>query len=103
MTDAQIDRLNEFGNRELAKFLQSISPRTRYWENKHGWQYHYTVERADEGKYWALAYKPTRRNSAGKPVAWSLAKQVGFSKRRLAKARAYKWFVDSKQEHRNGH
>lgn len=88
---SQSDTLNEIANRELAALFPA-SPNTRYWIGVNGHQYHYTTERADAGKFWALEYKPIGEGArTGKARQWQLIRRVGFVRRKAAKARAYQW------------
>ena len=67
-------------------------PRYRYWRVKGDhYAFAYTTERTNDHKFWALKYRITKK-------AWKLVKKVGFGKRRVAKARAYKWYCQRKAE-----
>jgi hypothetical protein len=66
------------------------APRFRYWRVRGDhYAFAYTTERTSDGKFWALKYRITKN-------AWKLVKKVAFGRRRVAKARAYKWYQNRK-------
>lgn len=78
---------------ELAAYLFGREPRYRYFTGARGEMYCWTIERADEGKYWAMEYRPVGPGSrSGAATEWKLVRRVGFKLRRAAKARALKWW-----------
>jgi len=73
-------------------FARRVMPRYRYWRVKSDhYAFAYTTERTSDHKFWALKYRITRK-------AWKLVKKVAFGKRRVAKARALKWYHEREAE-----
>jgi hypothetical protein len=65
-------------------------PRFRYWRVRgNHYAFAYTTERTSDGKFWALKYRITRK-------AWKLVRKAAFGRRKMAKARAYKWYQQRK-------
>lgn len=88
------DQLNRNFHRMLAAnpdLLPEMSsvPRYHYWTYKNK-QFHYTTERADEGKYWAMIYRWSGKVGTRRGV---LIKTMGFRQRWKAKQRAYDWYA----------
>jgi len=78
------------------KFFTVRMPRFRYWRVRGDhYAFAYTTERTSDGKFWALKYRVTKK-------AWKLVKKVGFRRRRVAKARAYKWYQERKRRLNDG-
>ena len=72
--------------------MRGAPPRRSFERRANGHQYHYTTERADEDKFWALEYKPIGDGArSGKARKWQLVRQVGFVRRKSAKERAHQW------------
>lgn len=79
-------------------------PRYRYWESPDGWQFLYTVEKAedDQGRerYQSAIYMPKGPGSQSGPKAWTkrtrmvLRRERSHTTRRAAKARAYRLYQD---------
>lgn len=67
-------------------------PRYRYWQF-HNYAFCYTTERASNKKFYALIYRIIKKGKV-----WKLKKKVTFGKRRVAKARAYKWYQERKKQ-----
>ncbi len=93
------DTLNRRFHRMLAEnpnLLPPMSsvPRYQYWTHKNK-QFHYTTERADENKYWAMIYRWSGKAGSRRGV---LVKKVGFKMRRKAKQRAYDWYTKASKE-----
>lgn len=79
--------------------MTSLLPRQakyRYFENtKTKEMFCWSVEKVN-GKYAAWNYTPYGKGSrSGSPSKWKLKKRVNFSKRKAAKARAWKRFQKS--------
>lgn len=81
--------------RDLARFMPR-EPRYRYFTH-HGWMYCWTTERMNDGKYAAFIYKPIGKGArTGKATRWEMVKELHFTKRNTAKARALKWYETAK-------
>jgi hypothetical protein len=66
-------------------------PRYRYFSYGQ-WRFCWTTEKMGDGKYAAFIYKPIGKGSqSGKATRWKLVKELHFTKRSTAKARAIKW------------
>lgn len=65
-------------------------PRFRYFKvgNDH-YAFAWTTERAKDGKFYALKYRITK-------TTWKLVHKVSFGRRKIAKARALKWYNERK-------
>ncbi len=90
------EKFNEFLQKIVKKLnlvpVTVTMPRFRYWQVKGDhYAFAWTTERTSDGKFWALKYRITKKY-------WKLVKKVAFSRRRMAKARAYKWFIKRKEE-----
>jgi len=85
----QRQRLDELG-RSIAERVNAMlpqPPRFRYFTgSKNGHTYSWTVEPADEGKYWAQEFKPDGKGYHRE------VRRMGFKLRRQAKARALAWY-----------
>ena len=66
----------------------------RYWlldvPRKH-YMFSYTTERDSKGYYWAQIYK-----RVGETQHYNIYRRVRFARKKVAKARAYKWYTQSK-------
>lgn len=72
-------------------------PRYRYFEHRQ-WMYCWTTEKMGDGKYAAFIYKPIGKGSqSGNARRWEMVKEIHFTKRSTAKARALKWFQTAKK------
>lgn len=76
-------------------FMPLGTARHQQWLCRDGWMVSYTTERVKggplNGKYAVLLYKPVGKGARGgrrKAQAWKLVYKRGFSKRKLARARA---------------
>jgi hypothetical protein len=77
-----------------ALFPIRCQPRYLYFSDRRlpGWRFCYTTERMDDGKYAAFIYKPVGKGArSGTPTSLKLVRQVRFTKRKAAAARAEKW------------
>ena len=91
------DRLNDL-TAEINQVLTKMGfftqmPRYRYCQVREDhYAFAWTTERVSSNKkFYALKYRITRK-------AWKLIHKVGFGKRRVAKARALKWYSERKVE-----
>jgi hypothetical protein len=77
-------------NGELIEFdLKPNQNLYTYWEDE-GWMFCYTPWKAINGKYYCWTYRPVGKGSrSGNPEGWKMEGLVSFSKRKLAKQRAY--------------
>lgn len=87
--------------KELEKVMNEVlqdmgisfqGPRYRYWENRKKDMYCYTTERV-AGKFAALLYRYYKTKEK-----WVLVKKSLFSKMRIAKKYAYRWFIRENQD-----
>jgi len=77
---------------ELGIFPRSAFPRMRFWRVKGDrYVFCWTTERDSKGKFYALKYRTVKGRKKGSEN-WKLTRQVAFGTRRIAKARARKWF-----------
>ena len=67
-------------------------PNYRYYESKKGHRYGWTTERVN-GKFSAFIYRRIKTKNQLK-----LVKQCQFAKRKVAKERAWKWFLKENPE-----
>jgi len=101
MSKTEISRLEDELNRifSLPEFQRLLpqQPRFRYFQvKKDKYAFAWTTEKCSNGKFYALKYrllKPTRRGQT-----WKLVKKVAFARRRIAKARALKWYYERKDQ-----
>jgi len=69
-------------------FRHTVMPRYRYWQFRNhvfGWN----TEPTSNGKFCAFIYRVTKRS-------WKLVRKVEFGRRKIAKARALKWYQQRK-------
>lgn len=99
-TDANAPRLEACYMCRLEMALAHYMPRDpsyRYFSYR-GWMYCWTTERMGDGKFAAFIYKPIGRGArTGKAERWQMVKELHFTKRSTAKARAYRWYTAAKQ------
>lgn len=98
-TDPKAARMQECYMCRIETSLAPYMPREpsyRYFTHR-GWRYCWATERMGDGKYAAFMYQPTGKGSrTGNPTEWKLAKELHFTKRSTAKARALKWYTTAK-------
>lgn len=88
--------LIESGIAERLGMIQGRQPSYRYFTHRQ-WQYCWTTERMDDGKFAAFIYKPVGKGSqTGRARSWEKVKELRFAKRNTAKARALKWYETAK-------
>lgn len=76
----------------LSNLLTPQQARWRYFRVRGDkYAYGWTTERADNNKFLAFIYRITEHGQK-----WHVAKKLGFAKRRVAKARATKWYEQRK-------
>jgi len=88
--------LNKLLSRPEFQHLLPRTPRFRYYQVKgDSYAFAWTTERCS-GKFYTLKYrllKPTKQGQI-----WRLIKKVAFGKRRVAKARALRWYEQRKKK-----
>jgi len=74
-------------NKMLAKMFPRVTmPRWRYFRIRGDhYAFGWTTEKTSDGKFWAFIYRITKKR-------WKLIKKVSFGRRKIAKARALKWY-----------
>jgi hypothetical protein len=84
---------------EIRKLLSDYrAPRYTYWKGPRGEMYCYSTEPL-HGKFICWTYKPFGAGArSGKPENWKMTDRVEFSRRKVAKARAYSRYLKSKKE-----
>ena len=95
MMDKQLEKLQEYLNRLFEKpefqALLPRMPRYRYWQIKNDhYAFCYTTE-PTSGKFYAMVYRITKKS-------WKIGRKVAFGRRKIAKARAYKWYRQRKEK-----
>lgn len=99
-TDAQAPRTTDCYmcrlELEMARFMPR-QPRYRYFWHR-AWMYCWTTERMNDGKFAAFIYRPIGKGARlGTPSEWKIVKEIHFTKRSTAKARALKWYETAKK------
>jgi hypothetical protein len=76
---------------EMARFMPR-QPNYRYFTGPNGWMYCWTTERMSDGKYAAFVYRTEGKGArSGKATSYRKIKELHFTKRTTAKARALMW------------
>ena len=85
--------------RDLLGYIGGHQPRYAYWETPDGAMFIYTTETFSDGKYGSAVYRPVGKGSrSGKRAIteWKPTREVHHSKRKAAKARALRLYMEAK-------
>jgi hypothetical protein len=97
----ELDTVNKEFNEVMRSAFPEMfieSPRYRYWTGPRGEMYCYTTEPIG-GKFACWTYQPYGDGArSGKPTHWKMVDRVDFTRRKIAKSRAYSRYLKSKEE-----
>jgi hypothetical protein len=92
--DETLDWLKDQINQVYSQIFRM--PRYRYFQ--FGKEMYCWTTEPMRGHFYAMIYRYVKTTKT-----WKLVKKVQFGRRKIAKARAYKWYQDAKQRFQEAH
>jgi hypothetical protein len=88
--DKGLQRLTDEINRVYSQIFKM--PRYRYFQFQKD-MYCWTTEPTNDGHFHAMIYRYVKTRKL-----WKMVKKVQFGRRKIAKARAFKWYQNAKRK-----